>query len=598
MATISSYKLNGTPYTPPKEWPGLEVLATFETRDDAGAFLSDSVQASITTNEFSFVNDAKAAIDSWFAGLPTEGMPFTLDISNETTTNNAFTGYLDFRTLQYKSDIELICGIKQDNGLATLDTRLKGITMELLQQKGALVTGDFINIPYVVENRKTLLEKVALLGQLYVIIKTGVDEIYKFLNIAADMFQLTGVIQAIVNLTVTITNLIILIGQLVNLLGQIQDAFFPPIRYHRGIALKKAIEKAVGYCGFTLECGILDPIISKTGLCPSKNDEIGLLSPVGGGSGILKPGDFGYVTSDLFGLANMLFYTKVAIVGNTVQLRPFNDPYWTSSSTYTMPNVLIEQTFVNNGGYRPNYDELKSSRILQYTTDDSDLWSLTTVAEQISVTTVTPITVLNQKRVLLTDSEQITIPYALAVRKDALDDLLDLFTSTTTELNIYKQAILNYFNSVATILSQAFPTLDSFTNTIMPRNGCMKVENHYFSTPKIVYLEDDNRIPSNYASIIGAVALSNNYHSYKSFVPGVRDPLNLANTNSKHIYEDVRIPMGINDFNTLAVNSFFTTNTGNIGKFTSIKWRSNKDDAIVSFWVQNQWATNIEETTI
>ncbi len=607
MGTIAKYKLNGVETAPPREWRDMQILATFETRDDGGSFLADSVQPNITTSEFSFVNTSNNkpvnAIDNFFAATPTEGMPFEIGIVSATSTGTvsygAFTGYLDFRTLQYKSDIERICGVKQDNGLATLDQRLRGITMELLVQKNAIGPSEYAHLPYIVENRKTLLEQAALLLQAYVIVKTGYDEVHKFLNIASDIPTL-GVVTAFTSLTVSITALILLTQQLVDLIQSIQESFFPPIRYHKGIYFKKAIEKAVGYCGYDLECGSFDTIFSKVALCPSKNDEVGLTTPTSGLPGILKPSDFGYVTSDLFTLANMMFYTKVAIIGTTVHLRPYNDPFWVQSSTFVMPNVKIEQAFVNNGIKRPNYDELKSSRILQYTTDDSDLWTLTTVAEQISVTTVTPVNVTNQNRVLLTGSEKTTIPYALAVRKDGIvDELLALFNVNALLAAQIKTQIEFYFNSVQSILGSSFPDLAFFVDNLPERAGCMKVENHFFSTPKVVYLDPTTkRIPTNYADRVGSVALNTTYHSYKSFVEGIRNPLDLGDTNSKYIYEGVRIPFGIDDFNQLTTNSFFTTVNGDIGKFTSILWTPDKDSAVTNFWVQDQWATNIEENTI
>lgn len=589
MATITKYKLNGVEYEPPREWRGVEVLATFD---------GDSVQANITTSEFSFVNDSKDAIDNWFSTFPTEGMPLQISISNETTTYTPFKGYLDFRTMQYLSDIELICGIKQDNGLASLDTRLRGITMELLYQKGVFAPSDYANIPYIVENRKTQLEKVFMLFQVVNLSKTMYDEIHKIINIASDITS-AGVVQAVVNLTVTMTNLVLLISQLIDLFQQIQESFFPPIRYHKGISLYTAIEKAVGYCGYSLDAGVFGTILQKTKLCPSKDDEIGTTMITSTGVGILKPRDFGWVTSDLFALSNMLFYTKVAIVGNTLVIRPYNDPYWIQSSTFVMPNVKIEQAFVKNGMRSINYNELVSSRILQYTTDSSDLWTLTTVADQISVTTVTPINVNEEKRVLLTGSEQINIPYSMCVRKDAFDDLFTYFTGITNGLDQVKDTIEAYFNSVASILTTAFPVLENFTGVLPKRSGCMKVENHFFSQAKIVYLESsDNRIPANYADIIGAVALQNNYHSYKSFVGGVRNPLDLSDTNAKDVYSEVTIPMGIDDFNTLITNSYFTTVNGNLGKFTRIAWLPDQDQAVCDFYIQSNWAVNIEETTV
>jgi hypothetical protein len=593
MATITKFILNGHSYTP-RDWRNLEVLATFD---------GDSIQANITTSEVAFVdtNEAKPKtdIDNWFATLPTEGMPLEIPIQNETASYSAFKGYLDFRTLKRLSDVEVSCEIKKDNGLASLDTRLRGITMELLEQKGVLTIADYSHIPYIVENRKTLLEKVQLAAQAYVIFKTGIDEIHKILNIASDIPTL-GLAQALVNLATSITNLILLIARLVDLLGQIQESFFPPVRYHKGISLYRAIQKAVEYCGYTLSTGAtFGEIMNKTHLCPSKNDEIGYTTPTSPLSGKLNPGDLGYVASDLFTLTNLLYYTKVAIVDNTVILRPYNDPFWTQTSGYGMPSTKIEQAFVKNGIRSINYDELNSSRIVKYATDDSDLWTLTKVGQQISVTTVTPITVNNQKRVLLTGLEEVNIPYALCVRKDVVGDLLDQFFGTSDELQIIEELIENYFNSVSTILGVAFPVLGTFIDSVKGRTGCMIVENHFFSVPKIVYLDPStNRIPENFYTKIGAKALNTNYHSYKSFVPGVRNPLNLADTNAKDVYADVSIPFGIEDFNTVISNSYFNTGFAGIGKFTSVKWQPDKDRAVVSFYTQSQWATNIEEVTI
>jgi len=597
MATITKYKLNGIEYEPPREWKGVEILATFQGENQKGG-MSESVQANITTSEFSFVNEAKQAIDSWFSSYPTEGMPLSVSISNETNSYGAFNGYLDFRTAQYMSDVESKYGIKQDNGLTSLDNRLRGISMLLLEQKGFIVNSDFSNIPYIIENRKTDLEKLYLLFQVFNLIKTGADEVHKLINIASDITS-AGIVQALINLTVTITALILIIQQLVNLFNQIRDTFFPPVRYHRGISLYTAIQKAVAYCGYSLVT--IDPftqILQKTHLCPSKNDEIGETNTSSTESGILKPNNFGYIASDLFSLANMLYFTKVAIVGTNVVIMPFNAPYWTQSPSYVLPNMKVEQAFVKNGSRSINYDELMSSRILQYSTDDSDLWTLTNVNDQISVTTVTPINVINQNRVLLTGSEQITIPYSLAVRKDPIDELLDLFLGTAQGMEQLKQLIETRFNEVATILGTSFPALANFTAVITNRTGCMKVENHFFSNPKIVYLEDNNRIPDNYVDIVGAIALNNNYHSYKSFVAGVRDPSNPGNTNCKDVYTDVTIPMGIDDFNTLIGNSFFLTQSGILGKFTSIKWLPDKDRAVCSYYIQGNWAVNLEENTV
>jgi len=74
-----------------------------------------------------------------------------------------------------------------------------------------------------------------------------------------------------------------------------------------------------------------------------------------------------------------------------------------------------------------------------------------------------------------------------------------------------------------------------------------------------------------------------------------RNPNNLNETAGKYVYEDVRIPFGLQDFVTVLNNAYFTTENGQIGKFISLDWTIDKDEAIVSYWVYNSWLTNIEE---
>jgi hypothetical protein len=103
------------------------------------------------------------------------------------------------------------------------------------------------------------------------------------------------------------------------------------------------------------------------------------------------------------------------------------------------------------------------------------------------------------------------------------------------------------------------------------------------------------RIPADFADLIGAKALYNNHLSYNSFIEGKRNPSNPSETAAKHIYEDVRIPFGLDDFITILNNAYFTTESGEIGKFISVNWTIDKDEAVISYWVYNNWANNIQE---
>jgi hypothetical protein len=262
-----------------------------------------------------------------------------------------------------------------------------------------------------------------------------------------------------------------------------------------------------------------------------------------------------------------------------------------------MPNVLIENAFYSNGEKTYNVDELVGRTLIEYETDDSDKWTITNINDSISEVAVEPLTINNKKNVLINKYDNINIPYALCNRLDDEGNLFNKVQSFVTTFNGFIDDINDTFNSVASIFGSGnnSPQLNYVSNPMQSRVGALLVENAFFSKPKIIYLGSDGKIPSNFKNIIGAKALYQNYHSYKSFVPGVRNTSNSLDTNQKTLYRNVKIPFGYSDFNLIVNNSFFDFN-GKNAKFTSIKWNVDKDYAIVDFYVNEIYTTNLKET--
>jgi hypothetical protein len=589
MATIQNFKIDGVPHNPPRNVKRLVLSAVFGFDN----------RASVSVDTLSFVNtDYKNTSDvvrSLFETKPYQGFDYTFEVTNGNTAF-AFDFFADYSTLVYKSGVETEVGMLQDKSLdSLLDLNGEDVTMGLLDLKNAFTFDDFIQIPYVIENRKTVLERLQLLAQFYVIIKTGVDEVFKIINIASDLTSF-GIVQATANLVTTVANLGLLFIQLTNLLSEIRDAFFPPIRYHSGIALKNYVEKACAYLGYSVDFGNVWTELSGIGLCPSKNDEIGSEFPNPLSKGILKPSDFGYNLKDLFELCRKLGNARIAVVGNTIHIKPKNDPYWSSTSGFIFPDVIIEDSvFTSNGTKTFNFNELYSSTTVEYATDDSDYWTIQRFAtdtngDRISVAQRSVIGNADNRKVNIGKPQDIKIPYALCVRKDTIDDLVDLFFSLSDGLEQWKLIIESAFGSV----NEAFPILDTLSLFTANRDGSMKVENHFFSTPKLVYLEN-GKIPENFNEKIGAKAIYQNRHYYDSFVGGVRNPNNLSDTNAKEIMPTVKIPMNIDDFSLLLNNPSFTTQQGVKGEFTKIDWDSKGDFATVDYWLQKNWLIGVKE---
>lgn len=604
MATVTKYKLNGVEAQPFRDAVNVNVNANFDLE----------IQPSISIDSVNFVdtNGAKNSqkVRSLWAVNPVEGVPFSLNISDGNIDYD-FDFYLDYTRMKFLSDVETEVGLLKNESLDSFRFRAQGITQRLLEFKGLLTGIDFQAVPYIVQNRKTLLERIQILAQGFILVKTLADEIFKLVNIAADLTS-AGFLQALANLGTTLFSITVLFAQMKVLLGQIQESFFPPVLYHAGIKPKTFIDKAViDYMGYdSVEYGTLTPIMEQFTTLGRKNNQIGALQPfVLNNSGILNPADMGYNLEAQVDLIKLQFKCRDAIIDNVYHLRPENDPFWVNNASYTMPNVLVESVFTGNGSFRPNYEDVVSSTILQYMTDDSDKWTLDDLIDEqdpnstgkiITVVTVDPITVTNQRKVLLKGSRSVDIPYTLAVRNDVLDNLLDLFLGTSDIFNDMKTKITDKIDSLTNILSAAVPGMDEFLSGVGVRSGAMKVENHFFSVPKMVLLEDNLQgkpvIPQDFAEKIGTRALYDNYHTWDSFIPLQRNPNDANQTAAKYIYEGVRIPFGIEDFDTIAQNAYFSTQNGEVGKFTNIEWNIRGDFATVDYWIYKNWMTNIEES--
>ena len=193
MATITNYKLNNQSTTPYREAANVALNAVF----------GEEVQADISIDEVVFV-DSENGLNSTtlrnaFNNNPIEGIDFSYTVQNVNTYLD-FNFYTDYSKLKYLAANETSVGMIKDSSLNQFNLRSKGITMRLLEYKQLLLNTDFQPFPYVVENRKTELEKMQILFQAFQCLRSISIEVRNLINIASDLPTL-GAIPAGINLT-------------------------------------------------------------------------------------------------------------------------------------------------------------------------------------------------------------------------------------------------------------------------------------------------------------------------------------------------------------------------------------------------------------
>ena len=574
--------IQGQSVPPPKEWRGIQVLATFDNSRENGV---GSIQPNISTEQFTYVNEAAVLIRQYIEdGLTNgvgifEGIPTTLQLTNGTSID-IFEGFIDLAdNFVEDSPVQVQARIVKENGLNSLFERSEANTFGFLFDQGVITQSDFVDIDYVVEKEINFVELAVLGLTLYALnkelaesIRRTVGYITEFVGVAASATPpSTGILGAIILLAArlileTIYSIII-ITQLVNLTKELIQQFISPIRQHKGMRLETMFTKAFGHLGYGFQTGIADMDWVYLPSKPADGDPVA--------TGIPRTSDFGYVVSEMIELARRLFDSREAVIpkpsgGSDVHIRSDNDPFWIQTSTFVLPDTLrgTEQK-------RYNTDQFNANTLIRFETDPLDGWTIRNFTGTNVQAIRTAATVNNIDHQLLKGLDEVEIPLALGNRKDGLNEL---------------EKAVKAVASIADGLINFFGGNSDLAGDIQNRVGMLKTTQNAHNVPKLLKIVND-RIPANHRDNLSAEQLYTNYHSHKSFV--------LNNfVGQKRVFTGIKIPFGLTDFNALINNSYFTTQSGQIGKVVSLKWTFDGDFAEVDYWIREPYTKNLKEVLI
>lgn len=580
ISTESQYSLNGVIKNAPLEWQDVKIKAEYP---------EDSIQPSLEIAEFNFNLEARKAINDWILAGTTggvgifEGMPFNLNLFNNNPISKNFKAFIDFSNNynDRSDDGVLTVSIIPDNSIQNFFDKLSGTTCGYLEEIGVFAQSDYITIPYVVEKKFNFFEILLSTIVLYLMIKEIEESIEK---IAADIsttvallatsafpIPLGSIAYAIALLAIRIIYTAILLLAIVELGKTLFEILVPPLRNHKGILLKTALTKIANHFGYQFNCPI-DEYKNIVYLPSNPNlDEktaFGFISVTKGTqSGIPNNLDYGYFTEDLFNLAKNLPYAKMALIGNTIELRSKNDPFWIQQSQWVMPDVLI-----NTLGY--NLNELKSTNLLSFQVDTSDEWTVDNYEGTAVEIKTDPVSIINERAVLLKGLDEVRFQVAHGNRKDKLNGI---------------ETLLKTVGGAIDDVTGLFGGGTNLKSKIINKVGSLKQSTNWHTVPKLLYL-NNGKLPTNHRQLWNANLLWEKYHKEKSFV---RDNFR----GQKLVYNNVSVPFGLEDFLKLTENPYFTFNGLN-AKIVNFTWTVGQDEAVIDFWVRKAYTFNLKETKI
>ena len=578
--------LNGVSNFPPTNWQEVGIKASFIEGDP---------QPAITTEEFEFILSSYTALKAWIdAGNIFQGVPFTMSALSTvplTLPNNTlFDGYVDLRDANIDDTNGVIsANVRYKDDVSSVSARLQALDYGYLYANGTYEDADFEDCSYAVVKIDYTVEAFTQSITLYLMVKQSIElvrivqkniaEIAAFFTAGAPL-PAASIAYAVATALINIAFAAALMIQILKLGTDLLLAFVQPKRKHKCISYFKLISKVCNYLGYGFITSVTEMTFYK--YLPS-NINVDEYDGLRGFLGIPKtitnglPNvlDTGYRCTEMFELVRNMFNGRFAVIGGNIEFHSELSPVWYSFSTFEMPDILEPP-------YTYNTDELKSNVFISFATDITDGYTI----ENFEGTNYQVITRQNvtsdPKGVVIENLEERAFPVALATRKDSLNG----FEKT---LKVLASIIDGVVNTISTLFFISGSS--NLAASIADKIGIMKVETNNHRVPKVVYLDETGKMPANHRALLSAKYLWNNYIDEVSFIAD-------NYRRQRKVFTGVEIPFGWSDFQKLINNSYFVTQDGTRGKVTDIEWTISKDRAVISYWIEERYTTNLVETYI
>ena len=579
--TEGRYKLNGQQFNAPIGWSDIIIKASYD---------GDNTQPSLDIKEFVFPLEARDIVNKWISdGLISgvgifEGMPFDITLFNNQAVQHSFKSFIDFTNgyKDFKEDGKVSVSVIRDNSLDAFFNRLGSTSYGYLEEIGVITSSNYIDVSYIVEKKFNLLEILMSSIVLYLMIKELAIAIEMLANAVADVSGLllfVGVgstalgaaLLAVLKALLILAYVVVLIAAIIELAKTLFEILIPPQRKHKAIKLREALRVVCDHLGY----GFVTPIPEMDDVYflpsnPNLDEKTagGFISVTKGTqSGIPNTVDYGYICEDMFQLCKDLFNAKLAIIGNDVHLRSKNDPFWIQQSTWSLPSTLLNTLEYNT-------DEMKSERLLSFSIDTSDEWTIDNYLGTAYEIKTDPKTIIRERAVLLKGIDKVKFQCALGNRKNELNGIENFLSKVAGAID----AVVGFLGDGTT-----------FSDKIEARLGDLKQSSNWHTIPKLLYLKGSN-LSINHRDTWNAKILYDKYHEEKSFVLNNK-------LGQKIYYKGVDIPFGFEDYKQLTDNSYFKYK-GDDAKIMSFDWTIGDDRATIDFWVRKVYTNNLKETYI
>jgi hypothetical protein len=504
---------------------------------------------------------------------PFEGIPYNLVMS----TGETIEYYVDLQEDCIFRDYEIEVKIKKRGGKDNFFDQADGTTWELMAKKG--VQFQPFDIPYIINPPDPIPAMIGLGVSIYVITKDTIAQIEALSNTITNIIDsatpevgsgattdpaeiATLVVKALLQIAILALTLVALL----KLSQQIFELIFPKVRYFQGHKVKALLKLGCQYLGYQFESSLLDGLSGLT-ICP-----VPLVKNKGSFWDFLQNDlNFAYTkgyptasdtTPTIGSLLTALettFNARTRVRNGVVRLE--NRLYWQDIANQAIvPALNLQEN--RQSEYRYNTEEIWKRYYVHYQTDFSDLNTVDYFDPTDAEYSTEPVLVGNADLVTIKGLNDVSIPFAMAVRKSTL--------------NILEKLAKEFFEFVDEVVS-AFGGNSNLAALIENRLGVMLITSQFYSVSKLMYTIGGKQ-PSNYDSIIKASVIYDNYHS-----------INEIAVNDFKIFSDAPVRMTPQDFISLMNNNYVEIE-GVICEVLSVNYKDEESIATITYKQPFNWA--------
>lgn len=526
----------------------------------------------VDADKLQLPREAVPIIHDWIATYgPFQGIPLQI-VTNATAQapSQTLEYYVDLMEKPIFEDFQVIVPVKKRGGQDNFFDNADGSTFELMASEG--VNFNLVDIPYVIIKDNAIELALTLANSLYVLTKELIDQIVALSQTITNIvdavtpnagvppsFNTGQIITLSIKALLQIAVIALLLFALLKMAQQFFELIFPKIRNFQGTKVQHLIEKGCQYLGYTLESDLLQELSNLT-ICPvplvkekeSFWDKFENDLNFAFTKGYPSASDSTPTLGALLREVEKTYNAKTRVRNGVVQIE--RRDHW----QFITPNVIVPSLAIQDkrqNRYTLNTEDAWKRTFIHYQTDTSDTHTLDFFDPTDAEYDTSPVNIANEDLVSLKGLNDISIPFALGVRKNNLNWLEELAKA--------------FFEVVDEVLN-AFGANGNFTGQITDRIGVMQISQQFYARTKMMWTVNGKQ-PANYADFIRASAIYNKYHV-----------INQIQINDFKVFQDIRVAMNSSDFVNLLDNNYAEIE-GLICELLTMKFFEEQSSAVISY---------------